>query len=129
LRRVRQDVFAEATRENVDLIMTAVFSGTDEGVETWRSMLEPVRAGGGSVLYVQLTCERVELLRRVAIHSRGAYGKLTDAKILSENLDRSNLFASLPFEPLLRLDTTLLSPAEAAASIAEHYSLASHPGD
>src|SRR5215208_529446 len=60
LRRVRQDVFAEATHENVDLIMTAVFSGTDEGIETWRSMLEPVRAGGGSVLYVQLTCERGE---------------------------------------------------------------------
>jgi hypothetical protein len=128
LRRIRQDVFAEATHENVDLIMTAVFSGTDAGIETWRSMLEPVRAGGGAVLYVQLTCERAELLRRVAIDSRSAYGKLIDAKVLAENLERSNLFASLPFQPLLRIDTTHISAAQAAASIVEHYSLRPHLG-
>ena len=66
-------------------------------------------------LYVQLTCERAELLRPVAIDSRGAYGKLTNAKILAENLDRSNLFASLPFQPLLRVDTTTSRRREAAA--------------
>lgn len=64
LRKVRRDMLAEAAHHNVNLIMTSVFNGTLENVNAWRTMLEPVEAEGGAVLFVQLSCDREELLRR-----------------------------------------------------------------
>ena len=120
LRRIRRDVFAEAARAGVDLIFTGVYRDTAGQAEAIRTMLEPVRTGGGSVLFVQLACAREELLVRVQSDSRRARGKLTDPQVLVERYD---LFATMPSEPHLRLDTTHKSPAQAAAQIATHYSL------
>ena len=46
--------------------------------------------------------------------------RLTDPQVVAKRYDLS---AALPFEPHLRIDTTDMSPAEAAAQIAAHYSL------
>ena len=79
-----------------------------------------MRAGGGTVAFVRLECEREELVRRVQNESRRRHEKLTDSRVL---LERYDLTVTLPFTPHLRLDTTRLSPAEAAARVAEHYAL------
>lgn len=121
--RVRRDVLAEAVAEGVDVVVTGAYNGEPRGAELWRSMLEPVTAAGGSVLGVQLTCTREELFARVQNDSRLAYDKLTDARVLAEISQRSDLFARLPIEPQLRIDSTHLSPSEAAARIAAHYRL------
>lgn len=76
--------------------------------------------GGGSVAFVQLECERDELVKRVQHESRRRHEKLTDPHVL---LERYNLTVTLPLTPHLRLDTTHLSPADAAAQIATHYVL------
>lgn len=123
LRDIRWAVFAEAAREGIDLVVTGVYQGTPEGAASWRTQLEPVRAGGGTVLYVQLTCTREELFVRVQNASRQKHGKLTDPNVLADLLDRSDLFATIPAEPHLRIETTHTLPAEAAAQIAAHYSL------
>ena len=125
LRQIRRDVLTEATKENVDLIVTGNYAGDPVGGEGWRLTLDPVRAGGGQVLSVQLVCDRQELDIRVKNESRRVYEKLMDPAELAIIAERFGLFASLPFEPLLKLDTTRLSPAEAAAAIAEHYDLSS----
>jgi hypothetical protein len=88
------------------------------------TMIEPVRAAGGAVLFVQLTCEREVLLQRVQTDARRARGKLTDPKVL---VDLFDLSATLPFEPHMRIDTAYLLPADATAQIAEHYSLLLQP--
>lgn len=121
LRRIRQDVFAEAAREGIDLVYTSAYRGGAEQAEAMWTMLEPVRASGGTVLFVQLTCAREELIVRVQDESRRRRGKLTDPQALLSEYD---LDATMPFEPHLRLDTTHLSPAAAAALIAAHASLA-----
>jgi hypothetical protein len=120
LRRIQREVFTEATREGISLVYTGVYRNTAEQAAATQTMLEPVRAGGGPVLFVQLACAREELLVRVQSDSRRARGKLTDPQV---RLDRYELFATMPFEPHLRLDTTHLPPASAAAQIAAHYSL------
>lgn len=117
------DVLVEATREGIDLIVTDAYLGNPFGTEYWRIMLEPVGSGGGTVLLVQLTCTREELFKRVQNESRREQGKLTDPRVLARMLDRSDLFATLPFEPHLRIDSTQLLPAEVATQIAAHYSL------
>ena len=78
LRQVRREVFAAATSEGIEIIITGVYSGTPAGTEAWRTMLEPIETGGGTVLCAQLTCDREELFRRIQNKSRDAYGKLTN---------------------------------------------------
>jgi shikimate kinase len=89
LRSFRRDILTEAARHSVDLITTGVFSGTSEHAAAWRAMVEPVEAEGGSVRFVQLTCERDELFRRVEQESRRALDKLVDAVRLGELLEAS----------------------------------------
>src|SRR5215212_4773424 len=64
LRRVRRDMFDEASLEGVELIVTGVYTGTPDVAEAWRAMLEPIVARGGTVFWVRLTCDIAELLHR-----------------------------------------------------------------
>ena len=47
LRRVKRDVYAAAVAEDVDIIITGVYAGTPAAMDEWRTMLEPIGAGGG----------------------------------------------------------------------------------
>jgi thiamine kinase-like enzyme/shikimate kinase len=123
LRRIRRDMLTDAARQGVNLIMTSVFNGTSENVEAWRTMLEQVEAEGGSVLFVQLTCDREELFRRVEQESRRALDKLVDAVRLSELLDRFEMFSPAPFGRHLCLDVTHLAPSDSATMIIQHYGI------
>jgi shikimate kinase len=123
LRSLRRDVLTEAARHGVDLVMTSVFNGTTENAEAWRTILEPVEAEGGSVLFVQLTCEREELFRRVEQESRRALDKLVDVVRLSELLARFDMFSPAPFGRHLCLDVTHLAPSDAATAIIQHYGI------
>ncbi len=123
LRSFRRDMLTEAAHNSVDLIMTSVFNGTLENAEAWRTMLEPVEAEGGSVLFVQLTCERDELFRRVEQESRRVLDKLVDAVRLSELLDRFDMCSPAPFGRHLCLDVTHVAPSDAATAIIQHYGI------
>jgi len=58
-------------REGVDLVFTRAPRTADQDeVERVRMMIEPVRVAGGAVLFVQLACDRVELLTRVQNDAR-----------------------------------------------------------
>lgn len=119
--RVRRDVFEEAAREGVDLILTRAPRAADQAeVDRLRTMVEPVQVAGGSVLFAQLACDRETLLSRVQSDARRAHDKLTDPRIL---VDLYDLEAALPFEPHLRVDTTHRQPMEVADQIARHFAL------
>ena len=123
LRKVRRDLLTEAAHHNVNLIMTGVFNGTLENVNAWRTMLEPFEAEGGSVLFVQLTCEREELFRRVGQEDRRTLDKLVDRGRMSELLERFDMFSPAPFGRHLSLDITHVAPADAATAIIQHYGI------
>jgi hypothetical protein len=122
----RREVLAEAAREGIDVVFTYVYAHpTDE--PNVRALIEPVLVSGGSVRFVQLTCARDVLLTRVADESRRAYRKLNDPAAVGEMLDREDFLTPLPFADSLQIDTTDVSPAEAATRILTHYSLSSLP--
>jgi AAA domain len=123
--RIRLDVFAEAAREGVDLVLTRAPRAADQAeADRVRAMIEPVCAAGGTVLFVQLACDREELRLRVQNDARRTQNKLRDPEVL---VDLFDLGATLPFEPHLQIDTTRMPPAEAAARIARHFALPLFP--
>jgi hypothetical protein len=123
LRKVRRDIVTEAAGQDISLIMTAVFDGTLENVNAWRSMLEPVEAQGGAALFVQLICEREELLRHVQQEQRRALDKLVDTARMTELLARFDMFSAAPFERHSCLDVTHVAPSDSATAIIQHYGI------
>ncbi|MCI0440673.1 MAG: AAA family ATPase [Chloroflexi bacterium] len=83
-------------------------------------VVDAVTSRGGQVLFVELTCDRAERQRRLVSPPRERYRKITSVELLGELLDRDMFFTPELRGELLRLDTTNLSPAEAARKIAEH---------
>jgi hypothetical protein len=123
MRQFRRDMVAEAARVGVDLVVTGAYIGTDEQLAGIRRMLEPVSASGGSVLFVQLICDRDVWLARVVNESRRAEDKLTDPVRAVGLFEGRDPFSAMPMEPTLRIDTTQLPPREAAMQIATHRGL------
>ncbi len=76
-----------------------------------------VAAGGGEVIPIELTASEAEIERRLGSETRHAEGKLVDVALYRE-LRSAGVFSS-PVIPgtQLRLDTTSLTPVEAAARI------------
>lgn len=123
MRQFRRDMVAEAACVGVDLVFTGVYVGTSDQFEAIQRIVEPVYAGGGTVLFVQLTCERDVWLARVSNESRRAEDKLTGPEHAVGLFHGRDPFSTMAVEPSLRIDTTRLLPAESAARIAAHYAL------
>ena len=123
MRQFRRDMLAEAARSGIDLVFTGVYLGTEEQLAAIQRIVEPIYAGSGTVLFVQLVCDHEVWLARVANESRLAQDKLTDPERAVGLFEGRDPFPTMPMEPMLRINTTHLPPAEAAAQIATHYEL------
>jgi shikimate kinase len=123
LRLTRENTFASAAREDVSFIATGVYRGTREQDAAIMRSLAPIYEAGGSVLFVQLTCEREVWLERLQSPARAPLKKITEPRIVLDLLAQFDLFATMPFEPGLTIDTTRLSPTETALQIVAQGSL------
>lgn len=120
---VRMLLFEVAAGEGVDgLIFTFVYAspGDDRFVE---SVIEVVEGKLGEVCFVRLTCEKAVLEERVVSPERRKFGKIAAVEQLRKLMERRELFSPIPFRESLTIDSSLMTPAEAAAKIAAHYSL------
>jgi predicted kinase len=107
----------EIAPREISYVLTNVLLDTEED----RAIYDRVRAIAdrrrSAFLPVLLTCARDEQLRRVQSEERAARLKVADPRAVERLMDSTRLF--VPDGPeLLRLDTTALDPAEAAARIA-----------
>jgi hypothetical protein len=83
--------------------------------------------GGGEVEFLELLCPVAELKRRMDSVSRRGYGKLTSVEVF-EALQAGGSFEALPMpEARVSIDTSLVTPAEAAREIARRLDLALDP--
>lgn len=80
---------------------------------------EAAESAGGEVLFVELRCSEEELERRIEHPSRRSFGKLSSASQFRE-LREAGAFVNpgIPAAGRLVLDTTELSPSDAAGRIA-----------
>ena len=116
-------MFSEAVAANlVGLIFTFAPESTvrDTFITNARSVVE---ASGGEVLFVELTCSREELERRLTSQSRQEFGKLNSLALFHE-LSAAGVFddSGIP-SPRFSLDITTLVPIDAARLVADRLRL------
>ncbi len=76
---------------------------------------------GGAVRFVQLVCEKAEHERRLASFERTRHRKLTSVELFNDILAAGQFTTPADLGDILTLDTTRLSGAQAADSIAGHW--------
>ena len=122
IERIRFEMIAEAARENVDLIHTFVYAlGEDD--EHFAKLIAAAENNGGEVHLVLLHCKDDVRKQRIVHESRVRIGKLTDPNSIELSRERYDLLSPLPGRETLIIDTTDVSPADAATRIIEHYGL------
>jgi hypothetical protein len=115
-------IFREAAKRNVSLIFTFAPERT-VGPCFIQHTIDAVESAGGRVLFVALTCPMEELERRIESASRAAFGKLRSLALFRE-LKQTGAFAYPPLpDSGLSIDTSQMSPREAASTICHFFSL------
>ncbi len=125
LDHLRLEAFETAARENMPgVIFTFVYAYPLDNLFV-EDVKDSAEENGGEVCFVQLTCEREELERRVLGASRQRFRKIKTVEKLQDLFKRYELFKPVPFENNLTIDTTHLAPRDAAQKIVEHFKLES----
>ena len=119
---IREEIIAESAREGRDLIYTVCFAKGDDD-EHVAKIVKAVEESGGEVCFVQLTCERGELEKRVLNEDRKKFNKASNLGKLNEILGKYDMFSPVSGYGNLHIDNTGLPPEEAARQISEHYKL------
>jgi hypothetical protein len=120
---IREEVISSAAQQGIDVIFTNVYEHPSDLPRALRRF-ELTEAAGGHVCPVKLTCELAVLESRLQTPDRGAMRKLTDVEVFRANAQAKDVFSAIPGRPSLEVDTTHLSPEEAAMGIIKHYGLA-----
>ena len=116
-------IFREAAQRHVSLIFTFAPEQTVRPAFI-QDTLEAVASAGGQVRFVKLTCPIAELERRIGQPSRARFSKLQSLETFRE-LQATGVFEypELP-DSGLAIDTSQMSPREAAIRVCEFFSLA-----
>ena len=110
--------FAEAARQNLSLIFT--FNPERSVRERFiQDTIEVVQAEKGQVVFVELTCAKNELERRMEDASRQEFGKLASAEHY-RSLKASGAFEFPKLPDGFSVDTTNRSPADSARLICQY---------
>jgi hypothetical protein len=117
------EVFRRAAESQVTgLIFTFAFEPSVQS-SFIENVQKSVEEHGGEVLFVKLQCSHEELERRVTNPSRQGFGKLTSLDQFRE-LNEGGAFADPGITPdRMVLDTTSVSPPEAAQTIVSELKL------
>ena len=122
---LRYAVFAAAARTHLaGLLFTMVYRRDQESCMA--RCVDIVERCGGTVCFVQVSCQVETVRQRVGRDDRKQYGKLTSVAPLNALLRQWEPHA--PFEAAtqwasLRLNTDVLRPVEAAQQVITHYRL------
>lgn len=125
--KLRLDVFEYAAQHGTNLISTVVYGGGEDDEKFVADVVSAIKNADGDVHFVELTAPDEVLLDRVDNESRQRFHKLKDREVLKAKLEGKLLSNSVPYEDVLKIDTSTMSPSEAAAAIAQHFDINVQP--
>jgi len=119
LHTLRLDCLNVAAEAGFDTIFTIAYSGARDDV-FMQEIADTFLSRGGQVQFVELHAPANVLLNRVANRDRVELKlhKVTNPAHLQEILDGRDMFESVKFDNILRIDTSAQSAAESAHMIA-----------
>ena len=118
---LREDVMKYCAAHGTNLIFTFVYAAPDDD-EVVAKWVSTIAENGGTVCFVELMAPSEVLFKRVGNESRKQHKIIVDPELLAGLLD-SEMFTSVPYDDVLKIDTSTMDPAEAAAAIASHFAL------
>jgi chloramphenicol 3-O-phosphotransferase len=118
---LRRDVFEYCTQHDTSLIFTYVYGGPEEDAAIAK-MLQPVKENGGTVYFVELTAPHEVILDRVANESRRQHRKIVDREKMASLLE-DTMYVSMPYDGILKIDTSVQEPQESAVLIGRNFDL------
>src|SRR5207245_3312028 len=86
-----------------------------------KKTIQTISREDGSVCFVRLSCDEEELARRVKGKGRREAGKVSTKRLLVSVFKRHGLGSEILFQTGLRIDTTRITPKEAATMNARTY--------
>ena len=107
--KIRLDIFEQAAKENIPgIIFTYVYEKniSDEFI---KSILEKITSSGGEVIFIQIYCEKEELLKRVKGESREQFHKIKSEENLLETLSKRDQMSPINFVDSITIDSTHLT--------------------
>src|SRR5918995_574132 len=122
--RIWLDTFAQACDAKLEgLIFTFAFEKTVRD-QFLPDVVKLVESQGGEVVFVSLYCDSAELKRRLTNPAREKFGKLTSLELFRQ-LNSNGTFDTPDHVPnRISVDTTNITPLEAARRIATELNLA-----
>lgn len=113
---------AAAKSKTPGLIITIAYCRFHDSPSV-RRYVRIIKRYGGEAVFVQLICSRAELMKRVRHELRSRHSKITSQKVLAQVLKEHDFDSPVPFPENYKLDTTHLTPRQAALKINRHYGL------
>lgn len=119
--QLRLDVLSYCASHRTDLIFTYVYGGEfdDDNVHKFTKTIED---HGGEVVFIELTADREDLIKRVGDESRKRFKKLTDPEEMSNITEDMSIY-SMPFVSSLKINTSIMTPDESVETIIKELKL------
>lgn len=117
--KIRLDFFEQAAKENLPGIIFTFMYEKHSDDPFVKEIIEKITLNGGKIIFIQIYCEKEELLKRVKGESRKQFQKIKTEEELLQLLDRGDLFSAIPFVKSTKIDNTNLSIEEAVREALE----------
>ena len=112
IHNVRLDIFESAAKENIQgMIFTYVYEKENDD-NFIKQVLKKINSNGGEIIFIQIYCEKQELLKRVKEQSRKQFQKVKTEEELLKMLNHGDLLSEIPFVISNKIDNTNLSVDE-----------------
>ena len=122
LKALRLDGITAAADANLDIIFTLAYSG-DVDNDFVAAIVKAVADKGGKTHFVQLDTPDSVLTERANDPTRRRLGKVIDPIRLKELLASRDIRAQVPYDNVLRINTTTHSPEQSAQTIIDRFRL------
>ncbi|MCA9892928.1 MAG: AAA family ATPase [Anaerolineae bacterium] len=106
---IRLLIFERATQQNVTGIVFTFVYEKDVDDNFVRKLIKTVTSNGGEIVFIQIDCEKDELLKRVTDESRKAFKKVRSQEGLLATLNTRNITSAIDFVDSYRIENTNLS--------------------
>src|SRR3990167_7602667 len=115
--KIRLDIFEQASKDNIPgIIFTFVYEKrTDD--DFIKRLVEIVTSNGGEVVFIQIYCEKEELLKRVKEESRKQFHKVKSEESLLKTLADGDQMSSIDFVDSTKIDSTHLTAKETISKV------------